>query len=65
MAGYAKDFLISAYLSRFIQQSPDLFATLEANATRFYDQAGRDAFRTAASLDAEAIKVAKATGFCT
>ena len=62
---YDKDFLISAYLSRFVPQPPDLFAKLEANASRFYDQAGRDAFRTAASLDAQAIKTAKETGFCT
>lgn len=62
---YDKDFLVSAYLSRFVNQPTDLFATLEANASQFYDKVGRDTFRVAASLDAEAIKVAKATGFCT
>jgi len=62
---YDKDFLVSAYLSRFVDQPTDVFERLEANASRFYDQAGRDTFRTYASLDAEAIRVAKATGFCT
>lgn len=61
---YDKDFLVSAYLSRFVHQPTDVFAKLEANAARFYDEVGRDTFRTAASLDAEAIRVAKASGLC-
>lgn len=65
MAGYTKDFLISAYLSRFISVSADLFEQLEVQAERFYNTVGRDTFRVYASLDADAIKVAKATGFCT
>jgi hypothetical protein len=64
-AAYTKDFLISAYLSRFVSIDPESFSKLEVDAERFYDEVGRDRFRVYASLDANAIRAAKETGFCT
>lgn len=64
MAGYTKEFLVSAFLSRFISLPTDKFESLEHMAKTFYDEIGRDKFRVYASLDAEAIRLAKTTGFC-
>jgi hypothetical protein len=64
-AGYSREFLISAFLSRFVSLPTEKFEALEAMAERFYDEVGRDKFRVYGSLDADAIKVAKASGFCT
>lgn len=64
MAVYTREFLISAFLSRYISLPTDKFEQLEALAEKFYDEAGRDKFRLYCSLDAEAIRVAKASGFC-
>lgn len=63
-AAYTKEFLISAYLSRFVSVPPERFEQLESQAERFYDEVGRDQFRTYASLDAAAIRAAKETGLC-
>lgn len=62
MAGYNKEFLIAAYMSRFIKCSLitiEQLERLEAQADKFYDEVGRDKFRVYASLDAEAIRVFK------
>lgn len=62
MAGYTKQFLIDCYLSRFMSClliTPDQIEQLETQANKFYDEVGRDKFRTYASLDAEAIKLYK------
>lgn len=62
MAGYTKEFLIDAYLSRFINCSMitvEQLVELEEMAVKLYDEVGRDKFRTYASLDAEAIKTYK------
>ena len=62
MAGYTKDFLIDAYLSRFMACETiaiESLEVLEANAIKLYDRVGRDQFRVYASLDAEAIRVYK------
>lgn len=62
MAGYTKEFLIDAYMSRFLACKAiaiDDLETLEQNAIAFYDQVGRDKFRVYASLDAEAIRLYK------
>lgn len=62
MAGYSKDFLISAFMSRFLQCeliSVEKLCDLEEMAGHFYDEVGRDKFRVYASLDAEAIRVYK------
>lgn len=57
MAGYTKEFLVSAYLSRFWSVSePEELEVLERNANSFYDRVGRDTFRMYASLDAEALR---------
>jgi hypothetical protein len=64
MAGYTKEFLISAFLSRFIALSTEKFEAQEALAEKFYDEVGRDKFRIYASLDADAIRTAKETGLC-
>jgi hypothetical protein len=64
MAGYTKDFLVDAFMSRFLTCSLitiDQLVELESMANRFYDEVGRDKFRTYCSLDAEAIKVYKST----
>lgn len=64
MASYSKDFLISAFLSRYVSLDTEKFKEMEIMADSFYDKVGRDKFRVYCSLDAEAIKVAKASKFC-
>lgn len=57
--GYTKEFLIDAYMSRFIKSKVvaiDVLVELEQNAIKLYDRVGKDEFRTYASLDAKAIK---------
>lgn len=56
MAGYTKDFLVSAFLSRYYSLATEKFEELEAMADKFFDEVGRDKFRTFCSLDADAIK---------
>ena len=58
-ATYTKEFLIDAYLSRFLACKAiaiEKLELLEANAIDLYDRVGRDKFRVYASLDAEAIR---------
>jgi len=62
MAGYTKDFLIDAFMSRYIKCtliSIEQLEKMEQMAVELYDRVGRDKFRTYASLDAEAIKLYK------
>ena len=62
MAGYSRQFLIDAFLSRYVTCtliSIESLVKLEQMANDLYDRVGRDAFRTYASLDAEAIRVYK------
>jgi hypothetical protein len=62
MAGYNKEFLVDAFMSRFLTCSLisiEKLVELEDMANRFYDEVGRDKFRVYCSLDAEAIKVYK------
>ena len=62
MAGYSRDFLIDAFLSRYISCtliSIESLVRLEQMANDLYDRVGRDSFRAYASLDAEAIRVYK------
>ena len=64
MAGYNKEFLIDAFMSRYIACtliSVESLENLEKLAIDLYDRVGRDKFRTYASLDADAIKTYKAT----
>ena len=62
MAGYSRDFLIDAFMSRYIKCSLitiEQLVKLEQMANDLYDRVGRDAFRTYASLDADAIRIYK------
>lgn len=64
MAGYTKDFLIDAFLDRFVTCSLvtiDQMEAMETMANKFYDEVGRDKFRVYASLDADVIKRYKET----
>ena len=63
MAGYTKEFLISAFMHRYIQcslLSIEQLEKLEQLASDCYDKFGRDKFRDYASLSADAIKQYKA-----
>jgi hypothetical protein len=64
MARYTKEFLIDAFMSRYI--SCDMITIeklerLEKMANDLYDRVGRDSFRVYACLDAEAVREYKAT----
>jgi len=62
MAGYSRDFLIDAFLSRYTRCtliSIETLVRLESMANDLYDRVGRDNFQTYASLDAEALRVYK------
>ena len=62
MAGYSRDFLIDAFMSRYIKCtliSIESLVRLEQMANDLYDRVGRDSFRVYASLDAEALRVYK------
>lgn len=62
MAGYSRDFLIDAFMSRYIKCtliSIETLVGLEQMANDLYDRVGRDSFRNYASLDATALRVYK------
>lgn len=59
--GYTKDFLVEAFVSRYAGLGADIEQRQRKMADRYYDQVGKDKFRVAASLDAEAIKIYKLT----
>ena len=62
MSGYSRDFLIDAFMSRYIRCSKltiEQLLRLEQMAHDLYDRVGRDSFRVYASLDADAIRVYK------
>ena len=57
MAAYSRQFLIDAFMSRYIPHlDVDALLDLEKSAENLYDRVGRDSFRTYACLDAEAIR---------
>lgn len=59
MAGYTKEFLIDAFMSRYTActlLTIEQLENLENLATSFYDKVGKEKFRTYTSLDALAIK---------
>lgn len=59
MAGYSKEFLVDAFMSRFVACSLisiEKLVELEQMANNFYDKVGRDKFRIYGSLDADAIR---------
>jgi len=55
MAGYSREFLIDAYLSRYLKVTGNLPA-LRNMTEQHYDRVGKDSFRVSASLDADALK---------
>lgn len=62
MAGYSKEFLIDAFMSRLLKCSLitiEQLVHLEEIAIKCYDTYGRDRFREFASLDAAAIRAFK------
>jgi hypothetical protein len=57
MAGYTREFLIDAYLWRFLKAiSIERLLELEVIANRTYDKYGKDKFRDYSSLDADYLK---------
>jgi len=63
MAGYTREFLIDAFMSRYINCDHlpiEKLERLEKMANNLYDRVGRDQFRVYACLDADAIREYKA-----
>jgi hypothetical protein len=63
MAGYTKEFLVDAFMSRYVNCDGlpiEKLERLEQMANALYDRVGRDQFRVYACLDAEAIREYKA-----
>lgn len=56
---YSREFLINAFLSRYVEIPTETFMRLADMADKFFDEVGRDKFRVYCSLDAEAIRVYK------
>jgi len=61
MAGYSREFLIDAFVSRYEVLSDEVVARQRQLAEKTYDEVGKDKFRVLASLDAEALKEFKLT----
>lgn len=65
MAGYTKDFLVDAFLSRYWhildKQAPSERVAYIKMTNNLYDKVGKDKFRVYASLDAAAIREYKAS----
>jgi hypothetical protein len=61
MAGYSREFLIDAFVSRYEVLSDEVVARQRQLAEKTYDEVGKDKFRVLASLDADAIKEFKLT----
>lgn len=59
---YTKEFLVSAFLSRYMSLSTEKFDELERMAEAFFASAGRDKFRIYCSLDAEALETYRNSG---
>ena len=59
MAGYSREFLLDAFMSRYINcvlLTVEQLVHQEQLASALYDKLGRDKFRVYASLDADALK---------
>ena len=64
MSAYTREFLIAAFMSRYIAcnlVTIEQLEHLETITAELYDKVGRDKFRVYASLDADAIKIYKQT----
>ena len=60
MAGYSKEMLVDAYVSRYMSVGDEAVEMLRKLAVAHFDNVGKDAFRVSASLDAAAIREYKA-----
>ena len=58
-AAYTKEFLVDAFVSRYVGVKTSV--DLKGLAEKCYDEVGKDKFRVYASLDADAIRVYKAS----
>jgi hypothetical protein len=56
MAGYTRDFLLNAYVSRYEPLGLEAVESLYKIGAQTYDKFGKDKFRAYASLDAKAIR---------
>ena len=56
MAGYTKEFLVDAFLSRYTSVPKVDMPALRSMSEKHYAEVGKDKFRVAASLDADALK---------
>lgn len=61
--GYTREFLICAFLFRFLELPADKFVAQHALAESFYDKVGKDTFRVYCSLDAAELKRYKESEF--
>ena len=61
---YTKEFLVNAFLSRYVSLPDDKFEALQLMADAFYDSAGKEKFRVYCSLTPEALNKARKTGLC-
>jgi hypothetical protein len=59
MAGYTREFLIDAFVSRYECLGPELAQKQRVLAEKTWDLMSKEKFRQYCSLDAEAIKLYK------
>lgn len=59
MAGYTKEFLIDAFVSRYEPLGLDAVEKQWCLANKFYDSVSKEVFRAYCSLDANAINIYK------
>jgi hypothetical protein len=59
MAGYTKEFLVSAFVSRYEPLGLDAVEKQYVLASRFYDTVPKETFRAYCSLDAQALETYK------
>lgn len=55
-AAYTKEFLVDAFVSRYLPMGLDTCLKLAEMAHTFYDRVGKDTFREYCTLDAAALK---------
>jgi hypothetical protein len=59
LAGYTKEFLINAFVSRYEPLGLDAVEKQWCLANKFYDSVSKETFRAYCSLDANAINIYK------
>jgi len=58
---YTREFLVDAFLSRYVCLGSAVLASMRVMAENHYDAVGKEKFRVSTSLDADAIKKYLAT----